>query len=176
MHPGSSLKQNRELSIKHVSSCLNTVFDRTKNVVICVETMSGKGTEVGITFQEIRSIIDNINQIHKQRVGVCIDTCHLNDAGYSISELESLISEFDQVIGLNFLKVIHLNDSKNPFNSRKDRHENIGYGSIGFDALCAVCYHPLLQKIPKILETPYFADKAPYQHEIMMLKRKKFFD
>ena len=184
LHPGSRLKQTVETGLEQVANGLNFVFNEYKtNVVICLETMAGKGSEVGISLEELKEMIDMIK--FKDNVGVCVDTCHINDAGYSISDFDQYLEEFDRLIGLDKLKVIHLNDSKNPKGSHKDRHENIGYGYVGFENILNVVYHPKLNGITKILETPYvtveYADGKkdslpPYKYEIQMIKDKKWFD
>ena len=136
--------------------------------------MAGKGSEIGITFEEVRQIIDKT--AHKDRLGVCLDTCHVHDAGYDVSDADTLLNEFDKVIGLDRLLVVHLNDSKNARGAHKDRHENLGYGEIGFETLCRIANHPRLKDIPKILETPYINEKAPYSDEIRMLRDESFVD
>ena len=136
--------------------------------------MAGKGTEVGSCFEEIKQIIDGIE--YKERIGVCLDTCHINDAGYDLSKFNTILKDFDEIIGLEYLKCIHVNDSKNEIGMHKDRHENIGYGTIGFDKLLNVLYHEKLENIPKILETPYINGNAPYKEEIEMIKNKNFND
>ena len=173
LHPGNHLGAGSEEAIKVLASSLDEVFakDGTK-VKIAIETMAGKGSEIGITFEEVRKIIDSCH--YKERLGVCLDTCHVHDAGYDVSDTEGLLKEFDNVIGLNRLLVIHVNDSKNVRNAHKDRHENLGYGEIGFDALCRLANHPLLRDVPKILETPYINEKAPYSDEIRMLRAESF--
>ena len=169
LHPGASVGLDREECFKAVAAALDAAFILApNNVKIALETMAGKGTEVGITFEEIRKIIDLTN--NKSRVGVCLDTCHISDAGYDVSDIESVLNEFDRIIGLEKLLVIHINDSKNPRGAHKDRHENIGYGYIGFDTLNKYIHHPKLSIIPKILETPYVNEKPPYLEEISMLK------
>ena len=137
--------------------------------------MAGKGNEVGRTFEEIKFIIDNVND--KSRVGVCLDTCHINDGGYDlVNNYEGVISEFDEIIGLEYLKVIHVNDSKNPLASHKDRHENIGFGNLGFETIMKIFNDARFNNIPKILETPYVASLnnkenfPPYKYEINMIK------
>ena len=141
--------------------------------MILLETMAGKGTEVGRNFEEIKSILAGIKFPNK--IGVCLDTCHLNDAGYDISNFEKLLEEFDKVIGIDKIHCVHVNDSKNEKNSHKDRHENIGFGTIGFDSLLKVIYHEKLKDIPKILETPYIdGDFPPYKQEIEMIRNQKF--
>ena len=136
--------------------------------------MAGKGTEIGRNISEIKEIINDVE--HKERIGVCLDTCHLNDAGYEISKFDEYLDEFDKKIGLSYVKCIHINDSKNPIESHKDRHENIGYGTIGFDNLIKVIYNKRLEDIPKILETPYVNEKAPYREEIENIREKTFKD
>lgn len=172
LHPGSSVGLEREHAISNIIKGLNIILDDHYNVVICLETMAGKGTEVGRSFEELRFIIDHIK--NKDKIGVCLDTCHIHDAGYDITDIDSVLQEFDKVIGLDYLKCIHLNDSKNARGSHKDRHENIGYGSIGIDSLLKVVYHEKLEGIPKILETPYIAKEyPPYKQEIEMIRSQK---
>lgn len=177
LHPGLHVHNGPEIGLKQIIKGLNEVFetlDKNNDVIICLETMAGKGTELGITFEEIKTIINGVN--NKEKLGVCLDTCHINDAGYLVSDIDNIINEFDRIIGLSYLKVIHLNDSKNPIAAHKDRHENIGYGEIGFDSLIQYVYDERLKDIPKILETPYVNDKAPYKLEIEMIKNKEFDD
>ena len=145
---------------------------KDSKTVILLETMAGKGTEVGKSFEEIKEIINGVE--YKDKIGVCLDTCHINDAGYDLNNFDDVLDEFDKVVGIGYLKCIHVNDSKNIIGSHKDRHENIGYGTIGFDNLIKVIYHEKLKYIPKILETPYIDDKAPYKEEIEMIRNKKF--
>ena len=175
LHPGNHLGAGPEQAIEILAESLDQVFanDGT-NVKIAIETMAGKGSEIGITFEEVRAIIDKCH--YKDRLGVCLDTCHVSDAGYDISDTEGLLNEFDRIIGLDRLLVVHVNDSKNVRGAHKDRHENLGYGEIGFDALCRIANHPRLKDIPKILETPYINEKAPYSDEIRMLRDEKFID
>lgn len=172
LHPGSHVGLGVLKGIKNIVDSLNMAIGDDTRVVICLETMAGKGTEIGRNFDELKSIIDGIK--HKENIGVCFDTCHLNDAGYDVRNFDQLLSEFDEKIGLNFLKVIHINDSKNEIGARKDRHENIGYGTIGFDTLINIIYHEKIKDIPKILETPFIEGCAPYKQEIDMIKSKKF--
>ena len=171
LHPGSHVGLGIEEGIKNIIFALNIVLKDSK-VTILLETMAGKGTEVGSSFEEIKKIIDGVD--NKEKIGVCLDTCHINDAGYDLNNFDLVIEEFNKIIGLNYLKCVHVNDSKNIRGSHKDRHENIGYGTIGFDNLIKVLYHEKLDNIPKILETPYINDKAPYKEEIEMIKNKKF--
>jgi deoxyribonuclease-4 len=135
--------------------------------------MSGKGSEIGFHFQHIQNIIQQVPQ-SKQRLGVCLDTCHLHDAGYDMGEFDSLLTEIESLIGLEYIKAIHINDSKNKQGEKKDRHENIGYGHIGFEKLLSVIYHPKLEAIPKILETPWVEEFPPYKEEISMIRNRLF--
>ena len=172
LHPGSHVGLGIDKGIENIIYALNIVLKHSNNVIILLETMAGKGSEVGSNFLEIKRIIEKIEK--QELIGVCIDTCHLNDSGYDISNFDNVLDEFDKIIGLNYLKCIHVNDSKNQLGSRKDRHENIGYGTIVFDNLINVVYNKRLEGIPKILETPYILEKAPYKEEIEMIKNKKF--
>ena len=174
LHPGSHVGLGIEKGINNIIYALNEALKDDKNVTILLETMAGKGTEVGSNFQELKAIIDGIDK--KELIGVCMDTCHLNDSGYDITDFDSILDEFDRIVGLSYLKCIHINDSKNIKGAKKDRHENIGYGTLGFDNLIKIIYNPKLDNIPKILETPYINDKAPYKEEISMIREKKFND
>ena len=175
LHPGAHVGAGSETAIKSLAECLDTVLSSdNSDVKIAIETMAGKGTEIGITFEQVRQIIDICH--YPERLGVCLDTCHVHDAGYDVNDTDGLLKEFDKVIGLNRLLVVHLNDSKNIRGAHKDRHENLGYGEIGFETLCRLANHPLLSDIPKILETPYINEKAPYSDEIRMLKGESFID
>ncbi|MCQ2800929.1 MAG: deoxyribonuclease IV [Bacilli bacterium] len=173
LHPGNHLGAGPEKAIEVLANTLDKVFanDGT-NVKIAIETMAGKGSEIGTSFEQIRDIIDKCH--FKDRLGVCLDTCHVHDAGYDISDVDGLLDEFNRIIGLDRLLVVHVNDSKNIRSAHKDRHENIGYGEIGFDVLCRFVNHPNLINIPKILETPYVNEKAPYSDEIRMLRAESF--
>lgn len=173
LHPGSHVGCGPDKGIENIANSLNKVLETDEEVVILLETMAGKGTEVGRTFEEIASIIEKVN--HKEKIGVCLDTCHINDAGYDLNNFDKVLDNFDEVIGLGKLKCLHINDSKNERSAHKDRHENIGLGHIGFDALMKVIYNNRLDNIPKILETPY-VDKIypPYKYEIEMIRNKKF--
>lgn len=166
-HPGSHLKQGCKKAADQIAAVLNRSLSDGQTTTVLLETMAGKGTEVGKTFEEIQGIL---NQIENQdKVGVCLDTCHVWDAGYDIvNDLDGVLQEFDCVIGLDRLKAVHLNDSKNPIGSHKDRHEKIGFGMIGKDALLRVVTHPLLQNRPFILETPN--DEDGYRQEIAMIR------
>lgn len=180
LHPGSSVGLEREHAISNIIKGLNIVLDDNHNVTICLETMAGKGTEVGKSFEELKFIIDNIK--NKSKIGVCLDTCHINDAGYKVSNFNNVLDEFDKIIGLDYLKCIHINDSKNVIGAHKDRHENIGFGTIGFDNLINVIYNKRIETIPKILETPYIGETdedkkriyPPYKFEIEMIRKKEY--
>ena len=173
LHPGNHLGVGPEMAIEVLAKSLDEVFSKDgTNVKIAIETMAGKGSEIGITFEEVKQIIDKCH--YKDRLGVCLDTCHVHDAGYDVNDADGLLKEFDQIIGLDHLLVVHVNDSKNTRGAHKDRHENLGYGEIGFEALSRIANHPLLKGIPKILETPYINEKAPYSDEIRMLRAESF--
>lgn len=175
LHPGSAVGKDREQAIQWIAQGLNQVISNTKdlNVKIALETMAGKGNEVGKTFEELKAIIDLVDD--KSRLSVCFDTCHTHDAGYDIKgDFKGVIKHFDDVVGKEYISVFHINDSKNEKGASKDRHENIGFGYIGFDALLEVVYHRDFQDIPKILETPYVEKNAPYLEEIQMIKDQKF--
>ena len=170
LHPGSHVGQGIDNGIENIINGLNKILDKT-NVTILLETMSGKGTEIGSNFSELKKIIDGVKENNK--IGICMDTCHLHDSGYDVSDFDKLLDEFDKKIGLKYLKCIHINDSKNICGAKKDRHENIGYGYIGFDNLIKIIYNSRLDNIPKILETPYINGEAPYKEEITMINSKK---
>ena len=180
LHPGSSVNVSREEGIANIIKGLNAILTNNNNICICLETMAGKGNELGRNFLELKEIIDGVN--FKDSIGVCMDTCHLFDSGIDITDFDKVLDDFDKQIGLNYLKCIHINDSKNIFSSHKDRHENIGYGNIGFDILIKIIYNERIKNIPKILETPYVGktddDKEriypPYTYEIEMIRNKKF--
>lgn len=174
-HPGNAVGAPREEAIKRIAESLNKVIENTQDskVKIALETMAGKGTEIGKTFEELKAIIDLIDD--KSRVSVCFDTCHVHDAGYDIkNNFQAVIDEFDRVIGKENISVLHINDSKNVKGAAKDRHENIGFGEIGFEALLKVIYHQDFKDIPKILETPFVENVPPYEKEIKMIKDKVF--
>ena len=172
LHPGSHVNLGVDVGIKNIVDSLNMALDDDTKVTICLETMAGKGTELGKSFDEIKKIIDGVKL--KDKIGVCMDTCHLNDAGYDLKDFDTILDEFDKIVGLKYLKVIHINDSKNLINTHKDRHENIGFGTIGFDTLINIIYNDRLKGIPKILETPYVEKYPPYKYEIEMIRNKKF--
>lgn len=175
LHPGSAVGKDRDEATKWIAEGLIEVIEHTKDlkVKIALETMAGKGNEMGKTFEELKAIIDLVN--NKERISVCFDTCHTHDAGYDIKhDFNGVMKHFDEVIGKSYISVFHVNDSKNVCGVAKDRHENFGFGEIGFDALIGVIYHPDFENIPKILETPYVDGKPPYLEEISMIRLKKF--
>ncbi len=167
-HPGSHTGQGIETGIAQISDMLNSILTKDQKTIVLLETMSGKGSEVGKDFEEIRAIIDNVEL--KEKIGVCLDTCHIHDAGYDIvNSLDTVIKEFDNIVGLNYLKAIHLNDSMNPIDAHKDRHQKIGQGYIGLDAFAKIINHPALRELPFYLETP---NELPgYKEEIETLKK-----
>ncbi len=169
LHPGSSVKGDLKQSLDQISQGLNEVLANKENIVICLETMAGKGSELGKTFEELAYIISNVER--KDLIGVCLDTCHIHDAGYNLSDFSRVLDEFDQVIGLDKLKVIHINDSKNVVGSHKDRHANIGQGEIGLENIMKVINEQRLDNIPMILETPYIDGKSPYKDEIALIRK-----
>jgi deoxyribonuclease IV len=178
LHPGAHVNAGADVGIKKIIEGLNEVLQKDQEVQIALETMAGKGSECGRNFEELAEIINGVQ--HNEKLSVCLDTCHVHDAGYNIVEdFDGVLNEFDKLVGLDRLKVLHINDSKNIRGAKKDRHENIGFGHIGFDALCYIVHHPQLIDIPKILETPFVGvdkkdTKPPYKHEIEMLKTKTF--
>lgn len=174
LHPGSHVGQGVEQGLQNIIDGLNTVFlNDHSQVKILLESMAGKGSELGKNFQELKTILDGVKD--NERLGVCLDTCHLNDAGYKMDEFDQVLAEFDQIIGIDKIGCIHINDSKNPIGAHKDRHENIGFGTIPFEHLLHIIYHPQLENIPKILETPYVdREFPPYREEIEMIKERKF--
>ena len=170
LHPGSHVGLGVEVGLARIIDGLNEVFNSDESdVVVLLETMAGKGNEVGSSFEQIAYIIENIDK--KEKIGVCFDTCHTHDSGYDlVNDLDSVIEEFDNIVGLEYLKVIHVNDSKNIRGASKDRHENIGEGYIGLETLKKVVHHPKFENMIKILETPWVDDKAPYKEEIALLR------
>ena len=172
-HPGSHVKQGVDVGINYIVEMLNTVLKPEQTTTVLLETMAGKGTEIGRSFEEIAEIINRVEL--KDHLGVCLDTCHVYDAGYDIvNDLDNVLEEFDKIIGLDRLKAIHLNDSKNPFNSHKDRHEKIGEGSLGLDGISKIINHPKLKHLPFFLETPNELDG--YKNEIELLKKEYIHD
>lgn len=180
LHPGSSVGIERKTALDNIIFGLNRIITKDTKVVVLLETMAGKGTEIGCTLEEIKYLLDGVEE--QDKIGVCLDTCHLNDAGYNMQDFANFLNEFDKIIGLNKVKCVHINDSKNPFSSHKDRHANIGFGTLGFDAILSIIKNELLQDIPKILETPYIGETdddkeriyPPYKFEIEMLRNGKF--
>ena len=178
LHPGSHVGLGVEQGVANIVKGINEALENTKdsnNVIILLETMAGKGSEIGKTIEETKQIIEGIKD--KKHIGVCLDTCHLNDAGYDMSKFDEYLDLFEKEIGIDKIGCIHINDSKNDINSHKDRHENIGFGTIGFDNLISIIYNDRIKDIPKILETPYVDKKyPPYKYEIEMIRNKKFDD
>ena len=179
LHPVSYVSLDIDTGINNIISALNEVITPNQDVKICLETMAGKGTETCFKLEHLKKIIDNVKC--NDKLMVCLDTCHLNDAGYDMNEFDKFLDNFNNIIGIDKIGCIHINDTKNPIGSRKDRHENIGYGYIGFDALINIIYNKKLESIPKILETPYISSKdgltdrvyPPYKFEIESIKNKK---
>ena len=179
LHPGSHVGLGEEKALNNIIYALKQVLDKKRYTNILIETMAGKGSEVGKTIDEIKYIIDNVDS---ENLGVCLDTCHLSDSGINMNDFDSYLDEFDEKIGIDKIKCIHVNDSMNKVGAHKDRHANIGFGEIGFDSLVNVIYNDRLENIPKILETPYITKDdsskerlyAPYKEEIEMIRNKKF--
>lgn len=171
VHPGSSVGIERNEALQNISEALNQIIIENGPMIL-LETMAGKGTECGCTLEEIKTIL---SQVKSKNIGVCLDTCHLHDSGIDMKDFDNYLEEFNQEIGLDKIHCIHINDSKNERNSHKDRHENIGYGTIGFDTLIKIINHDKLKDVPKILETPYI-DRLypPYKFEIESIKSQKF--
>lgn len=178
LHPGAHVGAGVDAGINQIIKGLNEVIRQDQTVQIALETMAGKGTEIGRNFDEIAKIIDAVT--HNEKLSVCLDTCHIHDAGYDVKEgFDETLTKFDKIIGLDRIKVVHINDSKNEQGAQKDRHENIGFGHIGFKALHYVIYHEVFKDVPKILETPYVGEdkknkKPPYKHEIEMIRSGTF--
>lgn len=170
MHPGSHVGQGAQAGIALIADAINSALDPSQTTTLLLETMAGKGTEVGRSFEELRDIIERIEL--QDHVGVCLDTCHVWDAGYDLVHLDDVLEQFDRVLGIERLRAIHLNDSKNPLASHKDRHEQIGKGCIGLEALTAVVNHPQLEGLPFYLETPHDS-LSGYAGEIALLKRAR---
>ena len=167
-HPGSHVKQGAEVGIAQIAETLNEMLFPEQTTTVLLETMAGKGSEVGRNFSELRAILDSVHL--QEKMGVCLDTCHIWDGGYDIAgNLEAVLEEFDKTIGLHRLYAVHLNDSMNPLGAHKDRHQKIGQGYIGLEALKAVVRHPVLKQLPFILETPN--DDAGYAAEIALLRK-----
>lgn len=180
LHPGASVRYSKSESLSSIIKGLNLILDNNYDVTICLETMAGKGTEIGASMEDLKTIIEGIK--YQDKIGLCLDTCHLFDSGISLTNFNTYLDNLDKFIGLKYLKCIHINDSKNPIGSHKDRHKNIGFGSIGFDTLINIIYNDRLKNIPKILETPYISREEnekekiypPYKYEISMIRAKKF--
>lgn len=172
LHPGSHVKAGEEVGINQIIQGLNFALHEDRGVRIALETMAGKGSELGCTFEQLAKIIQGVD--HPERIGVCLDTCHIHDAGYDLHDFDAVLDDFDRILGLDKLFVMHINDSKNSLGARKDRHANIGLGEIGFEVLNQIVHHPQLEGIVKILETPYIDGHAPYKEEIEMLKNGIF--
>lgn len=181
LHPGSYTNLDRETGIKNIANGLNIALKDIEGVNLLLEYMSGKGTEVGSSLDDLNSILSLLDKDIYEKVFICLDTCHINDSGVDIGRFDEFLDELDRLIGINKIKCIHINDSYNPIGSHKDRHANLGYGTIGFDKLINVIYNPRLDNIPKILETPWVNRNekntyAPYKFEIEMIREKKFID
>ncbi|MDZ5712187.1 deoxyribonuclease IV [Jeotgalibacillus haloalkalitolerans] len=178
LHPGAHVGAGADKGIERIIEGLNEVLTADQTVQVALETMAGKGSECGRSFDELAKIIDGVT--HNEKLSVCFDTCHVHDAGYDIvNDFDSVLEEFDRIVGLDRIKVVHVNDSKNPRGASKDRHENIGFGHIGYEALDRIVHHEVFSQIPKILETPYVGEdkkdkKPPYKHEIQMLQNRAF--
>lgn len=178
LHPGAHVGAGAEAGIKKIIEGLNEVLTSDHKVQIALETMAGKGSECGRSFEEIAQIIDGVT--HNDKLSVCFDTCHTHDAGYDIvNDFDGVLEQFDKLVGIDRIKVLHINDSKNDRGAGKDRHENIGFGKIGFKAINYIVHHPSLGSVPKILETPYVGEdknnkNAPYKFEIEMIRRESF--
>ncbi|MCA1063422.1 deoxyribonuclease IV [Rossellomorea sp. AcN35-11] len=178
LHPGAHVGAGADKGIEKIIEGLNEVLTKDHKVQIALETMAGKGSECGRSFEELAQIINGVEL--NDRLSVCFDTCHTHDAGYNIVEdFDGVLEEFDKIVGIDRLKVLHINDSKNERGAGKDRHENLGFGHIGFKALNYIVHHPQLQEVPKILETPYVGEdkknkKPPYKFEIDMLRNQTF--
>ena len=165
-HPGSHVGQGVEQGIEYIVKALNEVLIKNQSTTVLLETMAGKGTEIGRSFEELKTIIDKVSL--KEKLGVCLDTCHINDAGYDVSDIDKALNEFDKIIGLKYLKAIHLNDSMNELGSHKDRHQKIGEGTIGITNFEKIINHPVLRDLPFYLETPN--DLTGYAKEISLLR------
>lgn len=172
LHPGAHVGAGREVGLDRIVEGLNEALKEESPVKIALETMAGKGTELGRNIEDLKYIIEHCD--YSERLGVCIDTCHMHDSGIDLTEFDSFLEKFDKEIGLKRILVVHINDSKNEMGAQKDRHENIGYGHIGFDTLNYIVHHPKLKDVPKILETPYIDKEPPYKEEIEMFKSQTF--
>lgn len=180
LHPGAHVGAGEDTGIRQIIKGLNEVIPKDAKLCIALETMAGKGSEIGRSFEELARIYDGVT--HNDKLRVCFDTCHTHDSGYDIAhDFDGVMERFDKILGKDQIAVFHINDSKNPCGAGKDRHANLGFGEIGFDALSYIVHHPDFERIPKILETPYVpsptkekASYAPYRYEIEMLKNNQF--
>lgn len=172
LHPGSHVQAEEDVGLQRIVEGLDLALANADHVTVAIETMAGKGSEIGYHFDHIRYLIDHCK--FAEHLGVCMDTCHLHDAGFDLTDFDRILDEFDQKIGLSRLSCIHVNDSKNIRGARKDRHANIGFGEIGFEALHKIVHNPRVEHVVKILETPYVEGHAPYKYEIAMLKSGQF--
>ena len=176
LHPGSHVGNGVEVGLNAICEALNRVLDKDTSVTINLEMMAGKGSELGTTFEQMRYILDSIK--YSDKVMICFDTCHMNDSGYDMSNFDKILDDFERIIGINKIGCIHINDSKNGRYAHKDRHENIGFGTLGFDNIINIIYNKRIESIPKILETPWIKDDKdsypPYKFEIEMIRNKKF--
>lgn len=180
LHPGSAVNMTKEEGLNNIVSGLNKILDNNYDVTILLESMAGKGNECGTTIEELKFLYDNV--LYKNKVGFCLDTCHINDAGYDILDFDKYLDDFDEAIGIDKIKCLHVNDSKNDVGGKKDRHDNFGFGTIGFDNLINAVYNERIKNVPKILETPYIGEHdedknriyAPYKFEIEMIKNREF--
>lgn len=180
LHPGAHVGAGTEAGIAQIVKGINNVLTKDTDVYIALETMAGKGSEIGRSFEELAKIYDGVK--YNEKLRVCFDTCHVNDSGYDlVNDLSGTLEQFDKIIGAEQIAVFHINDSKNPCGAGKDRHENIGFGNIGFDTLKEIIYMQDFENIPKILETPYIKDPddkkksyAPYKYEIEMIRKGEF--
>lgn len=173
-HPGSATTLDPSIALSNVVNGINHVMKDIEDFNLLVEFMSGKGTEVGRNIEELKYIFDNVNC--REKIGVCLDTCHMSDSGVDLTKFDEFLDSFDKEIGIDKIKCIHINDSLNDQGSHKDRHANIGYGKIGFDILISVLYNNRLMAVPKLLETPSYNEKSTYKYEINIIKNKKFED
>lgn len=174
LHPGSHVQAGEDAGLMKIVEGLDLAMEHIDHVKIAIETMAGKGSEIGYAFQHIRYIIDHVKK--PENIMVCMDTCHLHDAGFSMDNFDLILDEFDTIVGINRLVCLHVNDSKNVKGAKKDRHANIGFGEIGYTNLHNIVHNPRIKDVVKILETPYVDDKPPYKFEIEMLKNNKFDD
>lgn len=172
LHPGSHVKAGEEKGLEKIVEGLDLAMENIGNVQIAIETMAGKGSEIGYDFHHIRYLIDHAK--YSEHIKVCMDTCHLHDAGFDLSDFDAVLDSFDEIVGLDRLVCMHINDSKNVRGAKKDRHANIGFGEIGFNVLNEIVHNPRVEDVVKILETPFVNGHAPYKYEIEMLKENTF--